>query len=437
MKKFILYIIQFCSISFLCGQQSRDIQYPEVNKACPEFALDHMAYYPKSRVTSRELKGKHIILEFFSAWCSACFEGLPKLNRIQQLFGPDLQIFLVGSNTYDLPKTYNSFKVKLHLILPVSFDSVNFKKFDVTGVPYLVWIDDQGIVKAITSTTELSDEHIRAFIQNKPFWVRDVSNGTAEQVAKKMDSTFILNLQPYGEQELGASSLIAWNSSMPKFDNSQHFRFIGNHAYYQINAMDLDQLINLAYTGKTLITPQDTLYYGKLYTNPVFEIDSSQIEISDYTTGSGTYSFSMVTTPEKATQKYLKEKLLSDLGAYLDLDIRKESRMMPYWKLTASPGTGERLKSTFSKLTVTGGYEGFNIKGSAMSFIIQVLWSINQDEPPYIDETGITWPIDLNLDALMTDLKDVKKAFERNGFRLEEGRKLMDVLVVRKKNSLE
>ena len=37
----------------------------------------------------------------------------------------------------------------------------------------------------------------------------------------------------------------------------------------------------------------------------------------------------------------------------------------------------------------------------------------------------------------MTDLSDVKRAFERNGFRLSEGRKLMDVLVVRKKNSLE
>ena len=119
-----------------------------------------------------------------------------------------------------MPKTYNSFREKQHLILPVSFDSVNFRKFDVTGVPYLVWIDDCGIVKAITSTTELSDEHIRSFIQNKPFWVRDVSNGTAEQAAKRMDSGFILNLQPYGQQELGASSLIAWNSGMPKFDNS-------------------------------------------------------------------------------------------------------------------------------------------------------------------------------------------------------------------------
>ncbi len=93
----------------------------------------------------------------------------------------------------------------------------------------------------------------------------------------------------------------------------------------------------------------------------------------------------MVTISEKATQKYLKEKLLSDLGTYLDLDIRKEPRMMPYSKLTALPGTGEKLKSTYSKLMVIGGYEGFNIKGSPMSFIIQVLWSINQDEQPYIE----------------------------------------------------
>lgn len=67
---------------------------------------------------------------------------------------------------------------------------------------YVVWIDDQGIVKGLASSCELSDENIRAFIQNKPLRVRDVSRATGEKAAQKMDSAFILSLQPYEEQEL-------------------------------------------------------------------------------------------------------------------------------------------------------------------------------------------------------------------------------------------
>lgn len=433
MKKLIFFIIQSCSLSFLCGQQSKDIQYPEVNKLCPKFVLDHIAYYPKTRVSSEELMGKHIILEFFSAGCSACFEAFPKLNRIQQLFGPDLQIFLIGRNSYDLPKTYHTFRVRQQLILPVSFDSVNFRIFDVPGSPYLVWIDEKGIVRGITSTSELSDENIRTFIQNKPVMVRDVSRATAEKAALQMDSTFILNLRPYEEQELGGSSLISWNSRMPMFDGSQHFRFAGNHAYYQINAMDLNQLINLAYTGDTQITSWDSIYYGKLYTNPIFEMDSSLIPVPNYTTGNGIYSYSMVTSSEDATELYLQEKLKSDLNLFLHLDIRKEERMMPYWKLTALPGTGERLRSKYTIQSVTGSWDGYNMKDIPLSLLIQVLFGFNQNDPPFIDETGISWPIDINLDALLTDFNDVVKVLERNGFRLEKRQKLMDVLVVRMK----
>jgi thiol-disulfide isomerase/thioredoxin len=414
------------------GQREQAVA--EVDQPSPVFTLDPLEYYPKTSISLAQLRGTHVILDFFSSGCSACFESFPKLNAIQKKFKPGLQIFLVGRQEHNLPQTYARFREKQRLQIPVSFDDTQFARFGVYGVPFLVWIDDHGIVRAITSTTELDDSSVSAFVHNRPFLARNVSRSFQDSGRRHYDSSFILDLRPFQDKWLSASSLVAWNPAMPIItDRNLQFRYAGAHAFCQINGTSILQLINFAFIGKFAILSWDSLY-EKQYPFPIFEMDSSEIPVRNYSTGMGMYCYSLEMPAAEASIPRLQKKLQSDIQEGLGFDIRLEDRMMPCWLLTARPGVAAQLKSTHQKKSVTADWTWMDMQYAPMSTVIQDLYLNDQNGPPYIDATGISGKIDLRLDALMTDFDDLRRSLSEHGLDLTRSKKMMRVLVVRKKH---
>src|SRR5438309_1226849 len=89
-----------------------DFNYPEIGKPCPDFTLNEIYNYPKSKASLQDFKGKWLILDFWSRGCTACIQSFPKLNELTKEFKDKVQIVLVGVDDKLIRKMYEKFRQK-------------------------------------------------------------------------------------------------------------------------------------------------------------------------------------------------------------------------------------------------------------------------------------------------------------------------------------
>ena len=127
--------------------------------------------YEKDKASLQDFKGRLLILDFWSTWCTTCISQFPHLEALQKEFSDKLQILLVTS--YQTKKFNESFferrknsgrEIKLPSVVE---DSVLFKLFKVSGLPKEVWVDENGVVIAITDHYAVTAKNIQRIIDKK------------------------------------------------------------------------------------------------------------------------------------------------------------------------------------------------------------------------------------------------------------------------------
>ena len=96
-------------------------------------------------VSSADLRGRVVILNFWATWCGPCKEEMPALNRLQQKFSPEK--FTILAVTTDIqPKAIQSFWNLFELDMDVLLDeSQEFsQQLMVRGLPTTVIIGRDG-----------------------------------------------------------------------------------------------------------------------------------------------------------------------------------------------------------------------------------------------------------------------------------------------------
>lgn len=124
------------------------------------------------------------------------------------------------------------------------------------------------------------------------------------------------------------------------------------------------------------------------------------------------------------------EVMRRDLKNYFGYEVSRETRMMPYWSLTATEEAKGKLKS--KSKTFEDERDATRIKAKKISMEL-VLAQIEQYNVgiPIIDDTNIKGLIDIDFSANMMDIEDVRKEFKKLGLILEKNKKEFKVLVIR------
>lgn len=103
---------------------------------------------------------------------------------------------------------------------------------------------------------------------------------------------------------------------------------------------------------------------------------------------------------------------------------------MPVYALRlSSPDAKQRFLSKSDSTSLKGDYSGYTLRKINMEQLIAFFYRYQRQV--FFDETGLEQPIDLQLNANLTDLTQVKKALAANGFELVEINKPMQVMVIR------
>lgn len=112
--------------------------------------------------------GKHelTLLDFWSHGCRSCVSSFPKLNSLIELFGSDLNVVLINHEPKD--STERFFKMRKWIEEPrtemISGDNVVRSYFNFTGVPFIVWLDKDLYIRAMTPGMSVTEHNIRTFI---------------------------------------------------------------------------------------------------------------------------------------------------------------------------------------------------------------------------------------------------------------------------------
>lgn len=124
-------------------------------KTLPEFTLPLLS--GGGSLSSRDLEGSPVIVNFWASWCDPCRREAPLLERAWREHGPD-GLTVLGVDLRDAPANARAFVDKHHITYPVVVDSgerLADELLDVDGLPQTFFVDSSGRFQAIESGSEV------------------------------------------------------------------------------------------------------------------------------------------------------------------------------------------------------------------------------------------------------------------------------------------
>jgi|GEM_PF-674816 len=397
--------------------------------------------YKDSILKLDDLKGKYIILDFWTTGCASCFESMPHLEKLQQDYNAEIQIILI--NPWESKEKINKrLRQRLRLIpdfkmpnLPLILgDTIWREIFPHQIVPHHVWIDPDGKVVAATNGWNTNEENIRKLLQGKhvSFAVKDDF---------KLDRKIIVEqnlIQPIDSGLLVKqySSILGYNSSLGTRTGIQQNSVKNIVRYYKFNASIVD-LYRAAFKiaahekSRVLIEadhPSEVEFSGKMD------------KYDDYS-NSNRYCYELV-LPLNWKDR-LNEFMVTDLNRYFKLERgitgTMEKRSYPAYVLCRLPGHEIKVLTSKDTIIDTGlSYAYINQPVTNVeSYMKRILEDLSQPIA-FQMELGLTKSDKISIDLPKEDgwgnIKNVNETFGKQGYELKLEQREIDVLVIKQEN---
>jgi thiol-disulfide isomerase/thioredoxin len=93
------------------------------NTLTPEFSVTRLV---GAVITSSELKGRIVVLDFWATWCAPCRQEFPKLEKLYRRYqsNPNVTFLAIDVNRDDeTPEKARAFVKKTGYTIPIAYDS--------------------------------------------------------------------------------------------------------------------------------------------------------------------------------------------------------------------------------------------------------------------------------------------------------------------------
>jgi len=106
-------------------------------------------------ISSEDLLGKVVVLDFWGTWCPPCVESIPSLRALHKKFSKEPSFVLIGVSSDSDEEAWSSFIAKEKMIWPQYLDRKREiqRVFGVRAFPTYIVIDHEGIMRFKTIGT--------------------------------------------------------------------------------------------------------------------------------------------------------------------------------------------------------------------------------------------------------------------------------------------
>ena len=362
----------------------------------------------------RQSIGKPMILDLFSSTCTVCFEAMPKMQKLQKKFASELKMILVGYEDGKVQKVYERLSRHYQFDFTVIFDSVLPPQTGSNVFPMCIWIDRSGIVKGITTSSEVNDATILRFLQTgispNTAGVEAEVSSTADAIDTDNSTLFFSTVR---RSPVNGKSYTVRKSK--NFPDTLVFR-----------SATPQHLYRFAFTGKSYWAENDS-NYSRFFYLPLADKNDSLVPFNL----SGEFDYTMALPAGYSDSEKLKY-MQQDLDRAFGYKSRNEDRIVPYWSLTVINNDTAKLKAKknikVDFLANPTSFRGSSIRTTEL--IKYLLYYHRRYGPIFLDETGIKGLIDIELNAVAYDIKSLQTELRRLGLSLEQKQLKMKVIVI-------
>lgn len=400
--------------------------HPRVGEPMPHFVLNRVDYFAKTQATPEDFRGKWLFLDFWFPGCVTCIKAFPKVNQLQARFKDEIQFVMVGLNSRlhrHVERVYEGMRKKMDLNLVVAYDSILAETWGIHSMPHIIIVDPQGIVRFITSGSDLTNEKLEGLLKGEDISLKPKDTGVEDDRAGTN-----VNLRASDSLSLYVSRLTPWTG---QDGNAASVDFqIEKGSSFRATKVPLIELYHFAYFGKGIWSIHDSLY-TMYYPKPILRVSDSSFFQFDYQKDTGMYDYYLKPLGKISSRLEVMKALQEELHDIFGYNVEMKNVQIPVWKLVAKSNVQSKLSTKGGKYYYYESPSGFIVKNfPATRLLGLIVRYISNKYTIFIDETRLTGNIDLEIDTLMTNWDELRKGLRRNGLDLIPGVRTMKVLAI-------
>lgn len=394
----------------------------------PDIVLQNIYNYPKKAFDLNQIRGKLIIFDFWSPSCISCLKSFPKIDSLQRLFANEVTIVLVNKESLDSTRRF--FETRKFLFrpeIPFATSDVTINKlFPNRANPAYAWIDGEG--KFHQMTNELTAASIRRFLAENKVNLEDYRE-RRKYLTSLFDREYESSVISYSYLSKAIPG-VNLNGSIGKNGLSFHNYDLLNlyrEAFGEQGKYDFSKKWNI------VLDVNDTQRF----------ISPEEEELAHDWKRKNLYNYALLLPENMAEERF--SMMRSDLKRYLGFDARVEKKLISSMILV-KVGNTDKLKSN---KTGPSNFRMSDIRTSQIDSVRRLInrpfktfsnilgsWVALRLEKPFVDETGYSGNIDIELNGNALDsfnLGKIRAQLKQYGLDLIEQKRPIDVLVIREK----
>ena len=355
----------------------------------------------KGEIDIHKMPNKIIILNFWGTWCAPCIPEMDTLSKLQDRYSPNIQVIAVSNDNTQRLKNYLA---KRPTKILLASDTANFfyrsVGFNSVGQSIIIGRDKR--IVALVHSNSINEKMIQSLMDNKsiPSSAEFIFAGNANE-----------NKDRFGVDSLTEEN-ICLRSYMPDMSTmSQTYpgRLIGRRKSY------FNTCAEVLFKDAFDINSQSQV---------VYEIDKKLV--CDFSDKNNLLCFDfLVRETQKDSFNIIMQKTLN---AILPFKARIDQKELPVLVLKRNDAELLIQPSNATDSMMWSSGRGFN--GKNMDFSNFISYLTNALGKPVINETGLTGKYDIKTENAFSSKEEVIKAIGKIGFRTEESRKKMPILII-------